>query len=57
MHVKVTVTVELFQPLALGAGEADAVIEGGTNAVTVKVTVATDGEFCAPGAVTVTCPV
>ena len=50
-------TVESFQPLAFAAGAASAVIDGGTKGETVNVTVETAGEFCAPGAVTVTCPV
>ena len=44
MQVKVTVTFVLFQPLALAGGEADAVIDGGTNGDTVNVTVETAGE-------------
>jgi hypothetical protein len=55
--VNVTVTVELFQPLLLGLGAAAAEIDGGTNGDTVNVTVAVAGEFWAPLAVTVTCPV
>lgn len=57
MQVKVTVTVESFHPLLLGLGEAAAEIDGGTNGDTVNVTVAVAGEFWAPLAVTVTCPV
>jgi hypothetical protein len=56
-HVKVTVTLVLFQPLAFAAGEADAVMDGGTNGDTVNVAVATAGELVAPAAVTVTWPV
>jgi hypothetical protein len=41
VHVKVTVTLVSFQPLALGAGETEAVIDGGTDAaVGVRVIVA-----------------
>ena len=37
VHVKVTVTSVLFQPLALGAGEMEALIDGGVPpVVTVK---------------------
>ena len=36
VQVKATVTLELFQPLALGDGEAEAVIFGGPALVTVK---------------------
>lgn len=57
MQVKVTVTVELFQPWLFGDGEADAEMEGGTNGATVNVTVATAGEPWAPAAVTVRWPV
>jgi hypothetical protein len=32
VHVKVTVTLELFQPFAFGAGERVAVMDGGTAA-------------------------
>jgi hypothetical protein len=45
VQVKVTVTFALFQPLALGAGEAVADIDGGRNGDTVNVTAATAGEF------------
>jgi len=34
----------LFQPLAFADGEADAVMDGGTNGATVNVTVATAGD-------------
>ena len=33
------------------------VIKGGTSAATLKLTATDAGEFCAPVAVTVTCPV
>jgi hypothetical protein len=56
-QVKVTVTFDLFQPLLFGAGDADAVIDGGMKGATVKVTVAAAGDPCAPAAVTVACPV
>ena len=36
VHVNVTVTLELLQPLAFGAGEAAAVIVGGVPVATVK---------------------
>ena len=36
VQVNVTVTLELFQPLELGAGDAAAVIFGGPAVVTVK---------------------
>ena len=36
VQVKATVTLELFQPLELGAGEREAVIPGGVPALTVK---------------------
>ena len=36
VQVNVTVTLELFQPLALGAGEAAALMVGGAAAVIVK---------------------
>jgi hypothetical protein len=33
LHVNVTVTIELFQPAALGDGDTEAVIVGGAGAV------------------------
>ena len=57
MHVNVTVTGVLFQPFELGVGDRDAEMDGGMKGATVKVTVAVAGEFWAPVAVTVTCPV
>ena len=36
VHVNVTVTLELFQPLAFGTGKAAAVIVGGVPVATVK---------------------
>jgi len=39
-HVNVTVALELFQPLGLGAGVNDAVITGGGGMVRVAVVVA-----------------
>jgi hypothetical protein len=36
VQVKVTITLELFHPAALGAGETVAVIDGGPTAVTLK---------------------
>jgi len=38
VHVNVTVTLELFQPLALGAGEAEAVMVGGVAVVILRFT-------------------
>ena len=40
MQVKVTVTFELFQPLAFGAGDTDAVIVGATAGWMFSVTLA-----------------
>lgn len=36
VQTNVTVTLELFQPAALGAGETETVIDGGPGAVTVR---------------------
>ena len=36
VHTNFTVTLELFQPAALGAGETETVIDGGPGAVTVR---------------------
>jgi len=43
-QVKVTVTLELFQPALFAAGAAEAVADGGTKGATVKVTVVVPGE-------------
>ena len=60
MQVKVTVTGELFQPAAFGAGETVAVIDGGPAEVTVRLdknpnppTVAEMVAVPAPDAVTI----
>jgi hypothetical protein len=51
VHVNVTTTFVLFQPLALGAGDAEALIDGGIASVNPM------GLLATPDTLTITLPV